>query len=60
MNLLVPSKARLNDVFLEREEGMENVGMEGVTGRESTSHVSGRTLISKDPEIEVGEEAGEI
>lgn len=60
MGFLVPSKAGANDGVLEGEEGMESVGVEGITRRERAGHVGGSALVSENPQVELGEEACEI
>jgi len=41
-------------------EGVENGGVDGVTGREGSRCVGAGALVSEEPEVEVGEEASEV
>lgn len=60
LGLLVPVEIPANDGISEGEEVMEDVGVDGVAGRERAGHVSTGALIGQDPEVEFGEEAGEV
>ncbi|PON72615.1 hypothetical protein PanWU01x14_063810 [Parasponia andersonii] len=50
----------VNYSVTERQKVMEDLGMDGVPGRECASHVSARALVGQDPEVEFGEEASEV
>lgn len=56
----VPLEAAFDDGVLEGEKGEEGVGGEGGFGREGGGEVGGGALVGEDPEVEVGEEAGEV
>lgn len=60
LGLLVPSIVPANDGVSEGEEVVEDVGVDGVAGRERAGHVSAAALVGEDPEVEFGEEAGEV
>lgn len=60
MDLLVPVEMTVNDGVPEGEEVVENVGVNGIAGRECAGHVSAGALVRQDPEVEFGEEAGEV
>lgn len=60
LGLLVPSIVPAKDGVSEREEVVEDVGVDGVAGRERAGHVGAAALVGEDPEVEFGEEAGEV
>ncbi|KAF3451123.1 hypothetical protein FNV43_RR07212 [Rhamnella rubrinervis] len=54
-----PGEVTVNDGVPKREEVVE-VGVNGIARRECASHVSAASLVRQDPEVEFGEEAGEV
>ena len=60
MGPVVPFETASNDGVSEGEEVVEVVGVDGIAGREGASGVGAGALVGEDPEIELGEEAGEV
>lgn len=49
-----------DDGVSEGEQVGEDVEVNGVAGRERAGHVGAAALVGEDPEVELGEEAGEV
>jgi len=60
VGFVVPFETVADDGVAEGEEGVEDGGVDGVTGREGAGGVGAGALVSEEPEVEVGEEAGEV
>lgn len=60
MGLVVPFETASNDGVSEGEEVVEVVGVDGVAGREGAGGVGAGALVGEDPQVEFGEEAGEV
>ncbi|KAJ1383698.1 hypothetical protein SESBI_43167 [Sesbania bispinosa] len=60
VGLFVPLKTTTENGVAKGEKVAENVGVNGVAGRESASDVGTGALVCEDPEVEVGEEASEV
>lgn len=50
----------MNDGVAEGQEVVEDLRVDGVAGRERAGHVGTGALVGQDPEVEFGEEAGEV
>ncbi|KAL6134560.1 hypothetical protein ACLB2K_066791 [Fragaria x ananassa] len=60
VGLVVPGVGSFNDGVSEGEEVVEDVGVDGVAGRERAGDLGAAALVGEDPEVEFGEEAGEV
>lgn len=60
MGLVVPVKTAADDGVAEGEKVAEDVGVDGVAGREGAGGVGVGALVGEEPEVEVGEETGEV
>lgn len=60
LDLLIPEELAANNGVSEGVEVGEDMGVDGVAGRERAGHLSAGALVGEDPEVELGEEAGEV
>lgn len=50
----------MDDSVAEGEERLECVRVNSIAGRESAGHMGAGALVGEDPEVEFGEEAGDV
>lgn len=60
LSLGVPEEAAANYGVSQGEEVVEDFRLQGGAGRERAGHVGARALVGQHPEVELGEEAGEV
>lgn len=60
VGLVVPDETTADNGVAEREEGVEDWGVDCVAWRESSRGVGAGALVGEEPEVEVGEETGEV
>lgn len=60
LGFVVPEELAVYDGVSEGEKVGEDLGVDGVSGRERAGHVSAGALVGEYPEVELGEEACEV